>query len=183
VLIEDQRICVDEKMCTSQPHIFAVGDVNGEHEIVHIAILQGEVAGHNATCAAGDEQQMDDRIKMEVVFTDPAVATVGLSEKDCQNREIPYRVACYPFDDHGKSLCMGETHGLVKILCCPDSGEILGAGITGPEAGELIHEIAAVMHFHGTVHDLLMIPHYHPTLAEIITYPAEELAEQIPRRN
>ena len=78
---------------------------------------------------------------------------------------------------HGKSLCLGETHGHVKLLCRPRTGELIGAHIVGPEAGELIHELIAVMHFHGTVLDLLQIPHYHPTLAEIVTYPAEELAE------
>jgi pyruvate/2-oxoglutarate dehydrogenase complex dihydrolipoamide dehydrogenase (E3) component len=88
-------------------------------------------------------------------------------------------VASYPFDDHGKSMCLGETHGLVKVLCDPQTGEILGAGLSGPEVGELIHELAAIMYFRGTVADLARIPHYHPTLAEILTYPAEELAEAI----
>ena len=112
-------------------------------------------------------------------FTDPQVASVGLCEKDCQDEDRPYLVASYPFDDHGKSLTMGELHGHVKILCDPRSGEIFGAHIAGPEAGELIHELIAVMYFRGTVRDLARIPHYHPTLAEILTYPAEELAEQL----
>ena len=114
-----------------------------------------------------------------VVFTDPQVASVGLCEKGCQDADRPYLVASYPFDDHGKSMTMGETLGHVKILCDPRSGEILGGHIVGPEAGELIHELVAVMYFHGTVQDLARIPHYHPTLAEILTYPAEDLAEQL----
>ena len=179
VQVESQRILVDEQMRTSQPHIFAVGDVNGFDEIVHVAILQGEVAAFNATHPDRPAREMDDRLKMVVTFTDPAVATVGLCEKSCQKAGIDYRVASYPFDDHGKSLCLGELHGQVKILCEPTTGELLGASICGPEAGELIHELAAVMHFRGTVHDLVQIPHYHPTLAEIVTYPAEELVEQI----
>ena len=77
---------------------------------------------------------------------------------------------------------MGETHGFVKILCDPKSGEILGAHIVGPEAAEMFHELVAVMYYRGTVHELAEIPHYHPTLSEIVTYPAEELADQIPRR-
>ena len=172
------RISVDAKMKTNQPHIFAVGDVNGIHEVVHIAILQGEVAGYNAVHPE-NERQVDDRLKSSVVFTDPAVASVGLSEKECQAGEIAYLAASHPFGDHGKSMCLGETHGHVKLLCDPVSGEVLGGHIVGPEAGELIHELITLMHFRGTVKDLAAIPHYHPTLAEILTYPAEELLEQL----
>ena len=172
------RINVDAKMKTNQPHIFAVGDVNGIHEVVHIAILQGEVAGYNAVHPE-NEREVDDRLKSSVVFTDPAVASVGLSEKECQAGNIAYLVASYPFDDHGKSMCLGETHGHVKLLCDPVSGEVLGGHIVGPEAGELIHELITLMHFRGSVKDLAAIPHYHPTLAEILTYPAEELLEQL----
>jgi len=106
-------IVVDSEMRTGQPHIFAVGDVNGLHEIVHIAIDQGEIAAHNAVFPGKPPRQMDDRLKTSVVFTDPAVASVGLLEKECQAKDIPYLVASYPFNDHGKSICMGETHGHV----------------------------------------------------------------------
>ena len=176
---EQGRIPVDAEMRTSQPQIFAVGDVNGIHEVVHIAIQQGEIAGYNAVHPNRPAHRVDDRLKAQVVFTDPQVAGVGLCEKECQDGHIPYLAASYPFDDHGKSICLGETHGHVKLLCRPLTGELIGAHIVGPEAGELIHELIAVMHFHGTVHDLARIPHYHPTLAEILTYPAEELVEQL----
>ncbi len=178
--VETQKghISVDAKMKTSRPHIFAVGDVNGIHEVVHIAIQQGEVAGHNAV-QPENEKEVDDRLKSSVVFTDPAVASVGLSEKECKDGNIPFLAASHSFDDHGKSMCLGETHGHVKLLCDPFSGEVLGGHIVGPEAGELIHEIITLMHFRGTVKDLATIPHYHPTLAEILTYPAEELLEQL----
>ena len=172
------RVTVDSEMRTSQENIFAVGDVNGIHEVVHIAIQQGEIAGFNA-CHPDKPKQVDNRLKASVVFTDPAIASVGLSEKECQAKNIDYLVASHPFGDHGKSMCLGETHGHVKILCDPITGEVIGGHIVGPEAGELIHEIITLMHFHGTVKDLMDIPHYHPTLAEILTYPAEELAEKI----
>ena len=71
------------------------------------------------------------------------VASVGLTEKDCRKKKVEYLAASYPFDDHGKSLCLGETHGHVKLLCDPNNGEILGGHITGPEAGELIHQLQA----------------------------------------
>ncbi|MBT5029563.1 MAG: dihydrolipoyl dehydrogenase [Nitrospina sp.] len=172
------RVTVDGDMRTNQKNIFAVGDVNGIHEVVHIAIQQGEIAGFNA-CNPETSKEVDDRLKASVVFTDPAVASVGLSEKECKAENIDYLVASHPFSDHGKSMCLGETHGHVKVLCDPVSGEVLGGHIVGPEAGELIHEIITLMHFRGTVNDLMNIPHYHPTLAEILTYPAEELAEQL----
>ncbi|RMH07007.1 MAG: dihydrolipoyl dehydrogenase, partial [Nitrospirae bacterium] len=179
VEVRDDRVLVDETMRTSQPHIFAVGDVNGLHEVVHLAIQQGEIAGWNATHPDCPPRRYSDRLKAQVVFTEPQVASVGLSEKECQARAIPYLVASYPFCDHGKALCLGETDGHVKLLCDPKTGQVLGAHIVGPEASELIHELIAVMYFHGTVADLLQIPHYHPTLAEIVTYPAEALLEQI----
>lgn len=181
--VAHQRACilVNTEMRTSQPHIFAVGDVNGGYEIVHIAIEEGEIAGWNAVHPDLPSKSWDDRLKTQVIFTDPQVASLGLSERECVDRRLPYLVASYPFNDHGKSLCLGETYGHVKLLCHPQSGEIIGGHIVGPEASELIHELIAIMHFHGTVHDLLRIPHYHPTLAEILTYPAEELAGKLPR--
>jgi len=173
------KVVVDTAMQTSQPHIFAVGDVNGLHEIVHIAIQQGEIAGWNAMHPSESFRHYEDRLKTQVVFTDPQVASVGLSEKECHRLGILYVAASSPFHDHGKSITLGETHGHVKLLASPQTGKILGAHIVGPEAAELIHELIAVMYYHGTVHDLLQMPHYHPTLAEIWTYPAEELAEKI----
>lgn len=149
--------------------------------IVHLAIQQGEVAGFNATHPQEPPRTIDHRLDVEAVFTDPQVAVVGLSERQCRQRRIPYLVASYPFADHGKAMCLGAAHGFVKLLCDPTRGEVLGAQIVGPEAAELIHELIAVMYFHGTAQDLLRIPHYHPTLAEIVTYPAESILEQMSR--
>ncbi len=181
VEIQKGKVVVDNTMRTNQPHIFAVGDVNGLHEIVHIAIEQGEIAGWNATHPTNTQHCYDDRLKTQVVFTDPQVASVGLSEKECRKEKVAYDMASYPFNDHGKSMTLGEIHGHVKLLANPLTGIILGAHIVGPEAAELIHELIAVMYFQGTVHDLVRMPHYHPTLAEIITYPAEELLERTPK--
>lgn len=177
------RIVVGDDMRTSQPHIFAVGDVTGLHDIVHIAIQQGEIAARNALRAKGPPERLDDRLRLEVIFTDPQVASLGLSEKDCRARQIPYLSASHPFHDHGKSIILGATRGHVKLICRPESGEVIGAHIVGPEAGELIHELVAVLYYRGTVHDLLRMPHYHPTLAEIVTYPAEELVGRIGKRS
>lgn len=178
VAVEKGRILVDERMGTSKKHIFAAGDCVGLYEIVHIAVEQGEIAGHNAV-AGTRKKFMDYRLRSEVTFTDPQVAFAGPSEKACKANGIQYLVAQHAFDDHGKSMTMGETHGFVKLLCNPVSGELIAAHIVGPDAAELIHELVSIMYFRGTVRDILRIPHYHPTLSEIITYPAEELSERI----
>lgn len=177
--VTEGRIVIDGAMRTSQPHIYAVGDVNDVSMIVHLAIQQGEIAGYNATHAGTPPREIDHRLDAEVVFTDPQVGVVGLNERMCRLNEIPYLVASYPFADHGKALCRGDLHGFVKLLAAPSNGRLLGAQIVGPEAGELLHELMAVMFYQGTAADLLRIPHYHPTLAEIITYPAESLVEQL----
>jgi pyruvate/2-oxoglutarate dehydrogenase complex dihydrolipoamide dehydrogenase (E3) component len=166
-------------MRTSQAHIYAVGDVNDVTPIVHLAIQQGEIAAYNATHIDQPPKTIDHRLDTEVVFTDPQVAVLGLNETRAKAEGIPYLSASYPFADHGKALCLGATQGFVKLLAAPQTGEILGAQIIGPEAGELIHELIAVMYYHGTAADLLRMPHYHPTLAEIVTYPAESLVERL----
>ena len=179
VAIDGGRIVVDGAMRTSQAHIYAVGDVNDVTPIVHLAIQQGEMAAYNATHADQPEKTIDHRLDVEVVFTDPQVAVLGLNEARAKAEGILYLTASYPFADHGKALCLGATHGFVKLLCAPPTGELLGAQIVGLEAGELIHELIAVMYYHGTAADLLRIPHYHPTLAEIVTYPAESIVERL----
>ncbi len=164
---------------TSVPHIFAAGDVAGPYEIVHIAIQQGEIAARNAAKllgGGGAMEESDYRLKLFAVFSDPEVAVVGRSEAELRAGGVPFRAAAYPFNDHGKSLCMGETDGFVKLIAAVDGGEILGGACVGPHAAELIHEIVVAMRFRATAAQLAATPHYHPTLSEIWTYPAEELA-------
>jgi dihydrolipoamide dehydrogenase len=178
VRTEYGRITTNHQMQTTTPHIYAAGDCTGLHEIVHIAIQQGEIAAHNIV-NPGQMRAMDYRLLTEVVFTEPQIASVGLTEKRAHVRNIPYLTAKYPFNDHGKSLIMEARDGFVKLLADPRAGEIIGGSCVGPHGGELIHEIIAAMHKRMTVKELAAMPHYHPTLAEIWTYPAEELAEQI----
>src|SRR5688572_20892216 len=178
VATEKGRIIANERMQTSAPHIYTAGDCTGPHEIVHIAVQQGEIAAHNIANQI-QPRTLDYRLLLNVVFTEPQIATVGLTEKEAKARSIPYLAASYPFNDHGKSLIMEAKDGFVKLLADPKSGEILGGACVGPAGGELIHEIVAAMAKRMTVHELAAVPHYHPTLAEIWTYPAEELANQI----
>ena len=178
VKTERGRILTDAGMQTSARHIFAAGDCTGPHEIVHLAVTQGEVASHNISHPKS-RRQMDYRLLLSVVFTDPQVAFVGLTEKAATEQKLPYLAASYPFDDHGKSLLMEAKDGFMKLLAHPKTGEIIGGECVGPSGGELIHEIVAAMAKRMTVRELAAMPHYHPTLAEIWTYPAEELTEKI----
>jgi pyruvate/2-oxoglutarate dehydrogenase complex dihydrolipoamide dehydrogenase (E3) component len=168
-------ILTDAEMQTSAPHIYAAGDCTGPNQIVHIAVEQGEIAAHNIAQPSA-KRCMDDRLLANVVFTDPQVATVGLTAKAAHARGIPFRAASYPFNDHGKSLIMEAKDGFVKLLADPLSGDILGGACVGPLGGELIHEIIAAMSKRMTARELALMPHYHPTLSEIWTYPAAELA-------
>jgi pyruvate/2-oxoglutarate dehydrogenase complex dihydrolipoamide dehydrogenase (E3) component len=171
-------VTVNAMMQTSQPHIFASGDVTGLHEIVHIAIQQGEVSARNAKNLLDGKalEAIDHRLKLFAMFSEPQLAVVGLTEREAEEQGVGVRVARYPFNDHGKSMVRGDVEGFVKLIVEARSGEILGGAVVGPEASELIHEIVVAMHFHATAGVLSKIPHYHPTLSEIWTYPAEELA-------
>jgi pyruvate/2-oxoglutarate dehydrogenase complex dihydrolipoamide dehydrogenase (E3) component len=179
VATERGRIVANEFMQTSAPHIYTAGDCTGPHEIVHLAVQQGEIAAHNIA-HPNAPRQMDYRLLLAVMFTEPQVAFVGLTEKTATTRGVPYLTARHPFGDHGKSLIMEARDGYVKLLADPQTGEILGGACVGPVGGELIHEIVAALAKRMTVHELAALPHYHPTLAEIWTYPAEALAERIP---
>lgn len=182
----NRRLKVGPTQQTEIPHIFAAGDVAGPYEIVHIAIQQAELAARNAVRLVRGQtehggqarvlEEIDYRLRLFVVFSSPEIAMVGLTERDMQEASVPYRVACYPFNDHGKSMVAGETEGFVKLLASEETGQIVGAAVIGPHASELIHEIVVAMRFRATARDLAQIPHYHPTLSEIWTYPAEELA-------
>jgi pyruvate/2-oxoglutarate dehydrogenase complex dihydrolipoamide dehydrogenase (E3) component len=171
-------VTVDETMRTSQPNIFAVGDVTGRYLLVHVAIQQGEVAARNAIHTA--HERIDYSLsRTHTVFTDPQVAVVGDSEKELQRAGVAYLVATTPFNDHGKAISIGKTKGFVKMMASPIDGRILGCAILGPHASDLIHEMIVAMHYRATVFEFMRIPHLHPTMAEILTYPAEELAEKI----
>jgi len=172
------QVVINRWQQTSVPHIYAAGDCSGPAEIVHIAIAQGVLAANHA--AGGKKlHPVDYSLMLNVVFTDPALATIGRLERDLDEAGVKYLRASYPFNDHGKSILMDANYGYVKVLAEPKRGRILGAEIVGPEAGELIHCFSGPLAMRGTVFDLLRAPWYHPTLAEIITYPLEEIAEQI----
>ena len=174
------HIACNASQQTSVPHIFGAGDVVGPHEIVHLAVQQGEIAARNAArilnASTEPLEEIDYRLKLFVVFSEPQVAFVGMTERELQRDQVAHAVACYPFYDHGKSMLMDEIDGFVKLIVDEKSRKILGGAVVGPHAADLIHEIVVAMAFHATAGELACVPHYHPTLSEIWTYPAEELA-------
>lgn len=176
------RIRVNRWQQTSQPHIYAGGDVCGPHDIVHLAVAQGELAARHAAGVHG-LKPVSSQPLLSVVFTSPAVARIGASARELAEAGTPFLSASYPFNDHGKSILMDANYGYVKVLAEPKRGRLLGAEIVGPEAGELIHCFTGPLAMRATVFDLLRAPWYHPTLAEIITYPLEEIADQIAARD
>lgn len=174
----DGRVLINRWQQSSVPHIYAAGDCSGPEEIVHVAIQQAELATRHAFKVKGIKP-VDWSLLLNVVFTDPQLATIGLLERDLDARGAKYLVASYPFDDHGKSILMEAKRGYVKVIAEPKRGRILGAEIVGKDAGELIHCFSVALAQRATVRDMLRAPWYHPTLAEIITYPLEEIAEQL----
>ncbi|NCF88174.1 MAG: FAD-dependent oxidoreductase [Verrucomicrobiaceae bacterium] len=161
---------------TSNPIIYASGDVAGPHEIVHVAIMQGETAARHAT--SRQAEPVDYGSLCRVVFTDPQVAAVGAIEKQLKERGIEFLSANYPFDDHGKSILMEAKSGYVKVFADRE-GVVLGAECVGKDAGELIHSMAVAVQLKANVSDLLKVHWYHPTLSEIWSYPLEDIHEDV----
>jgi pyruvate/2-oxoglutarate dehydrogenase complex dihydrolipoamide dehydrogenase (E3) component len=177
-LLEDGRIAITEWQQTSKPHIYAGGDCTGPHEIVHIAVAQGELAARHSFGVHGIKP-IDYGAMVHVVFTDPQVAVAGRGSVTLTGEGVPHLVADYPFDDHGRSILMEAKHGFVRVVAAPGDGRVLGAEIVGKDGGELIHAFSVGITMRATVHDMLRAQWYHPTLAEIVTYPLEEIAERI----
>lgn len=170
------HIACNEMQQTSNAKVYASGDVAGPHEIVHIAIMQGEAAARHATGRSAEAVDYDSLCG--VVFTDPQVASVGLTEAQLKERSIDFLVADYPFDDHGKSILMEAKYGYVKVWA-DKRGTVLGAECVSKDAGELIHAMAVAVTLKANARDLLKVHWYHPTLAEIWSYPLEDIADEL----
>ena len=176
-LSESGHISTNSFQQTSLGHIYAAGDCAGPHEIVHIAIKQGETAVKHMFGQKVEPIHYD--YLLGVVFTDPQVAQVGLPLPKIRERGIDPISASFPFDDHGKSILMEAKYGHVAVHADRSNGTILGAECVSKDAGELIHALSVAIALNATVHDLLKADWYHPTLSEIWTYPLEDIAEEI----
>jgi dihydrolipoamide dehydrogenase len=163
VRFSKKGIEVNEKMETSIPGIYAIGDVTGQWLLAHFASAQGEVAVENAM---GHEVRMDGRVVPRCVYTLPEVAAVGLTDKQAQEAGYELKVGRFPFSASGKATVIGERNGFVKIVAETKYDEILGVHIFGPHATDLIGEAVLAMHLEGTAPDLAQAIHPHPTLTE-----------------
>jgi len=163
-------IRVDNQQRTNVPHIFAIGDVTGHPMLAHRATHQGKVA---AEVAAGLKSAFDARVIPSVTYTDPEIAWVGLTETEAAATGVAYEKGVFPWSASGRSLGMGRSDGLTKILFDPGSNRVLGAGIVGPNAGDLIAELALAIEMDAEAADLALTIHPHPTLSETVALAAE----------
>ena len=163
-------IAVDKQMRTNVPHIFAIGDIVGQPMLAHKASHEGKVA---AEAAAGQKSFFDARVVPAVAYTDPEVAWVGLTEDDAKARGIAYEKGTFPWAASARSLTLGRSDGLTKLLFDKTTHRLLGAGIVGTNAGDLIAEAALAIEMGADAEDVGLTIHPHPTLSETIAFSAE----------
>jgi len=163
---------VDARCATAEPRIFAVGDATGEPMLAHRAMRQGKVA---AEVIAGRPAAFDNTVVPAVVFTDPEIAWCGLTETRAAAEGRTVRVARFQWAASGRAATLGRSDGVTKLVVDPESGRLLGAGIAGPGAGELIAEAALAVEAALLAEDLALTIHTHPTLSETLMEAAETL--------
>jgi dihydrolipoamide dehydrogenase len=163
---------VDERGRTADPHVWAVGDVTGEPMLAHRAMRQGKVV---AEAIAGRPVAFDNVVVPAVVFTDPEVAWCGLTETEAGRDGRAVKLAKFQWAASGRAATLGRSDGLTKLVVDPDTGRVLGAGIVGPGAGELIAEAALAVESALLAEDVALTIHAHPTLSETLMEAAESL--------
>lgn len=157
------HITVDDQLRTNVAGIFAIGDVTGGPYLAHRAMKQGEVV---AEVIAGRKSAADWRAMPSAIFTDPEIATVGLSEAEAKERGIAVKIGKFPFAASGRAMAVNETAGFVKSIISAETDQVLGVGIVGPEASELIAEATLAIEMCAHANDVALTIHTHPTLAE-----------------
>jgi dihydrolipoamide dehydrogenase len=163
-------IAVDERQRTGVEGIYAIGDITGPPMLAHRSSYQGIVAAENA---AGEDVVNDARAVPSVAYTDPEIAWAGLSESEAKQQGVEYEIGKVPWAASGRALATGRSEGLTKVLSEPGTGRILGAGMVGPNAGELIAEIVLAIEMGSTATDIALTMHPHPTLSETVRIAAE----------
>ncbi|MEO7205858.1 MAG: dihydrolipoyl dehydrogenase [Steroidobacteraceae bacterium] len=161
---------VDKQMRTNVPHIFAIGDIVGAPMLAHKASHQGKVA---AEVAAGHKAAFDARCIPSVAYTDPEIAWAGLTETDAKARGIEYGKGTFPWAASGRSLALNRDDGFTKLLFDTQTHRVLGAGIVGVSAGDLIAEVALAIEMGADATDIGLTIHPHPTLSETVAFAAE----------
>ena len=163
-------IAVDAQRRTNVAHIYAIGDVTPGPMLAHKATAEAHVA---AEVIAGHDVAFEPRGIPNVAYTDPEVAWVGLTETEAKDQDIAYASSVFPWSASGRALAVDGASGLTKLLRDPQTGRVLGAGIVGPNAGELIAEAGFALEMGADVADLALTIHPHPTLSETVTFAAE----------
>jgi dihydrolipoamide dehydrogenase len=163
--MEGNAITANEYLETSIEGVYAIGDVLGKHMLAHVASYEGEIAAENAL---GRRRQADYRAVPTCVFAYPEIAGVGITEQDARNSNTPHKVSKFPLAACGRAVAMGETIGMVKVICHAGDGKVLGVHIMGPHASDLIAEGALAIRLGATAKDLAHTIHAHPTLPEAV---------------
>jgi dihydrolipoamide dehydrogenase len=171
VLVNERGfVPVDRQMRTNVPHIFAIGDIAGAPMLAHKASHEGKLA---AEVAHGEKRAFDARVIPSVAYTDPEVAWVGLTETDAKVKGTAYEKATFPWAASGRSLSLGRDDGMTKLLFDPATRRVIGGGIVGPNAGDLISEVALAIEMGSDATDVGLTIHPHPTLSETVMFAAE----------
>ncbi len=163
-------IKVDSQQRTNVGHIFAIGDITGQPMLAHKATHEGKVA---AEVASGGKSHFDARAIPSVAYTDPEVAWTGVTEADAREQGMDFEKATFPWAASGRSLGMGRNEGLTKLIFDKASGRLIGAGIVGPHAGDLIAEATLALEMGADAADIALTIHPHPTLSETVNFAAE----------
>jgi len=163
-------IPVDKQQTTNVPHIYAIGDIVGQPMLAHKAVYEGKIA---AEVTAGHKSGFDALTIPSVAYTDPEVAWMGLTENEAKKQGIAYEKGAFPWAASGRSLSLSRNEGLTKMLCDPETGRILGAGMVGPNAGELVAEAVLALEMGADAEDVGLTIHAHPTLSETFAFAAE----------
>lgn len=168
----DERgfIPVDDQQRTNVTHIFAIGDIVGQPMLAHKATHEGKIA---AEVIAGLKSGFDNRCIPSVAYTDPEIAWVGVTEDEARERNIDYGTGMFPWAANGRSLTLGRDEGLTKLIFDRQSGRVIGVGITGPNAGDLISEGTLAVEMGCDAGDIGLTIHPHPTLSETVGMAAE----------
>ena len=171
VTVDDRGfIPVDKQLRTSAAHIFAIGDVVGQPMLAHKAMHEGKVA---AEVTAGRSSFFDARVIPSVAYTDPEVAWAGMTENEAKAAGVPYGKGVFPWAASGRSLSLGRAEGMTKLLFDAATGQVIGCGIVGPNAGDLIAEAALAIEMGADAADIGLTIHPHPTLSETVAMAAE----------
>jgi dihydrolipoamide dehydrogenase len=168
----DERgfIAVNSYLQTNVPHIFAIGDIVGQPMLAHKASHEGHAA---AEVIAGHKHEFAPLAIPSIAYTNPEIAWVGLTEKEAQQKGINYKTAVYPWTASGRALSSDRSEGKTKLIFDPLTDRLLGAGIVGVHAGELLGELTLALEFNASVEDIALTIHAHPTLHETVGLAAE----------